>query len=111
MSILTSIKKLLGIEEGYTHYDVDIIMHINSAFFVLNRLGLGPDTGFRIESDVAVWEDILDTRVDLELVKTYIYMRVKRIFDPPPTSFGIDVFDREIDEATFRITNQLEEVT
>lgn len=108
MSILTSIKKLLGIDEAYTHFDTDIIMHINSTFFVLQQLGLGPEEGFLIEDATAVWTDILEARTDIEAVKTYMYLKVKLIFDPPPTSYGIDALDRQIMQSEWRLTNQLE---
>ena len=107
MSILTSIKKLLGIEEAYIHYDTDIIMHINSTFFILNQLGLGPTTGFVIEDDTAVWTDIIGDRIDVESVKTYVYLKVKLIFDPPTTSYLIEAFERKVLEQEWRITNQL----
>lgn len=70
-SILTSIKKLLGITEEYEHFDVDIIMYINSAFSVLTQLGVGPEEGFRIEDAGAVWSDFLYDDPRLEMVRTY----------------------------------------
>ena len=71
-SILTSIKKLLGPNEDYTHFDPDIIMHINTAFFVLNQLGVGPEDPFVIEDASATWDDFM-TKGDTEMVKTYVY--------------------------------------
>jgi hypothetical protein len=110
-SILTSIKKLLGIDEGDISFDVDIIMHINSTFFVLNQLGLGPTTGFTIADKTAIWTDIIGSRIDVESVKSYMYLQVRLIFDPPQTSFAIDAIKSSILQAEWRITNQLEEVT
>lgn len=84
-SILTSIKKLLGIEKDYEHFDADIIMHINSVFMILTQLGVGPSEGFIIENDTATWSDFLsDTDlVNLSAVKTYVHLKVRLIFDPP----------------------------
>ena len=111
LSILTSIKKLLGVEEDDTHFDTDIIIHINSAFFILQQLGLGPETGFIIEDKTAEWTDIIGSRIDVEAIKTYIYIKVKLVFDPPPTSYGVEAFERSITQTEWRLTNQLEEVT
>jgi hypothetical protein len=84
-SILTSIKKLLGVEESYEHFDADIIMHINSVFMILTQLGVGPSEGFIIEDKTATWSDFLsDTDlVNLSAVKTFVHLKVRLIFDPP----------------------------
>ena len=82
-SILTSIKKLLGITEEYDQFDPDIIMHINSVFMILTQLGVGPAEGFSIEDDTAVWTDFIQDVKKLESVKTYVYLKVKLAFDPP----------------------------
>ena len=68
-SILTSIKKMLGIPEEYDHFDPDLIMHINSVLSILTQIGVGPSEGFRIEDDLATWEDFLDDDTDYEAVK------------------------------------------
>ena len=83
-SILKSIKKLLGIQEDYTHFDQDIILHINAAFMVLNQLGVGPETCFYIEDDTSEWEDFLDGAQNIEAVKTYIYLKVRLLFPQLP---------------------------
>ncbi len=101
-SILTSIKKLLGIAEKYEHFDTDIIMHINSAFSVLTQLGVGPPEGFRIEDNSAEWSDFLqDNRLDF--IKTYIHLKVKLVFDPPLSSAVIESINRQISELEWRI--------
>ena len=74
-SILTSIKKLLGIEEEYTQFDNDIIMHINSVFLNLTQLGVGPAEGFLIEDDTATWEDFIGDSNQLQAVKSYMYLK------------------------------------
>lgn len=103
-SILTSIKKVLGIAEEYDHFDPDIIMHINSVFVILAQIGVGPKGGFRIEGEDAEWSDYLDDNMLLENVKTYIAMRVRLMFDPPQSSAAIESMNRIISELEWRIS-------
>ena len=100
-SILTSIKKLLGIQEEYEHFDVDIIMHINSAFMVLTQLGVGPSEGFTIDDKYDVWSDF--TTENLEAVKTYVYLKVRLVFDPPNSSAVMEAINRQISEYEWRL--------
>lgn len=103
-SILTSIKKLLGVSEEYDHFDADIIMHINSVFLILTQLGVGPTTGFMIKDEAAYWEDFIDgDPAQLQAVKTYIYMKVKLLFDPPLSSAVIESMNRMIAEFEWRL--------
>ena len=101
-SILTSIKKLLGITEEYTHFDADIIMHINSVFMILMQLGIGPTDGFSISDDSAVWSDFLSDATWFESVKSYVYMKVKLIFDPPQSGTVIGSMEKLISEFEWR---------
>lgn len=102
-SILTSIKKLLGIEEEYTQFDNDIIMHINSVFLNLTQLGVGPAEGFLIEDDTATWEDFIGGSNQLQAVKSYMYLKVKLLFDPPLSSSVIESMNRMIAELEWRL--------
>lgn len=102
-SILTSIKKLLGIDPDYTHFDADLILHINSVFSILNQLGVGPSTGFAIADSYAVWTDFLGESLKLELVKTYVSLKVKLIFDPPLSSAAMEAVKEQIKELEWRI--------
>lgn len=102
-SILTSIKKLLGIEEDYDHFDPDIIMHINSVFMILTQLGVGPSEGFSIEDDAAVWTDFVSSLQNLEAVKSYVYLKVKLLFDPPASSAVMESINRQISELEWRL--------
>lgn len=102
-SILTSIKKLLGISEDYTQFDVDIIMHINSVFLNLTQLGVGPEEGFSIEDDTADWEDFIEDNTQLQAVKSYMYLKVKLLFDPPLSSAVIESTNRMIAELEWRL--------
>ena len=101
-SILTSIKKLLGITEEYTHFDADIIMHINSVFMILMQLGIGPANGFSISDDSAVWSDFLSDATWFELVKSYVYIKVKLIFDPPQSGTLVSAMEKQASEFEWR---------
>ena len=103
-SILTSIKKLLGIDESYDHFDPDIIMHINSVFAILTQLGVGPVNGFSIQGDDERWSSFIGENFDLfALVKSYVYLRVRLLFDPPLSSAAIDAINRQISEFEWRM--------
>lgn len=105
-SILTSIKKLLG--EEHAHFDPDITMHINSALMVLTQLGIGPDEGFRIIDDSAVWSDFIGPRQDLDSVISFVYLKTRLIFDPPQTGFLIEAIKDQIKELEWRLNSQVE---
>lgn len=107
-SILTSIKKLLGITEDYTHFDTDIIIHINSVFGILTQLGVGPPEGFSIQDECAVWTDFLPERSQIEFVKSYVHMRVKLLFDPPLSSAVIESMNRMISEFEWRLNVEVD---
>ena len=107
-SILTSIKKLLGIAEEDTSFDQDIIMHINTVFAILSQLGVGPANGFSIEDDSAIWGDYLGNATNLELVKSYIYMKVRSMFDPPTSSILADAMNKNISELEWRINTTVD---
>lgn len=102
-SILTSIKKMLGVAEDYTEFDEDIITHINSVFLNLTQLGVGPEEGFMIEDDTSVWEDFINDSIRLQAVKTYMYLKVKLLFDPPLSSSVTESFTRMIAELEWRL--------
>ena len=102
-SILNSVKQLLGIAEGETHFDMDIILHINSTFSILNQLGVGPEETFSIVDDKPTWDEFVDDD-DYNEVKTYVYLKVKMIFDPPSSSSVMDAYKRQIDELEWRLT-------
>lgn len=107
-SILTSIKKLLGITEDYEHFDTDIIMHINTVFMILMQLGVGPTNGFSISDDSAVWSDFLTSNQQLEAVKTYMYLRVKMMFDPPQSGTVTQSTENLIKELEFRLNVEVD---
>lgn len=104
-SILTSIKKLLGPSAEYEHFDPDIIMHINSALMVLTQIGVGPAEGFVIEDETSLWTDFLPSGKNLEAVKTYIYLKVKIVFDPPLNAAVLESYKQQIVEYESRLNS------
>lgn len=103
-SILTSIKKLLGITEEYTHFDTDIIMHINSVFADLTQMGVGPSKGFTIWDSSAIWDDFVSDSLLLQSVKSYMYLRVKLLFDPGSVgSSTLAAYERQISQWEWRL--------
>ncbi len=107
-SILTSTKKILGVAESYTIFDLDIITHINAAFSILNDLGLGQADGFMIEDEGTEWEEYAVPMNSLNLVKTFVYLKVSMLFDPPTTSFLIEAKNKQLDEYLWRLSTQRE---
>lgn len=112
-SILTSIKKLLGITEEYTHFDTDIIMHINSVFLTLNQLGVGTAAVFAIRDSTAIWADFIpEESNDFEAVKSYMYLKVKLLFDSATLSSAvIESMNKMITEYEVRLNIQAESGT
>ena len=106
--ILTSIKNLLGIEGNYTHFDDELIMHINSVFFTLTQMGVGPVEGFSIKDSTATWEEYLDDERTIDAAKMYIYLKVRLSFDPPAVSFVLDAIQRQISELEFRLMTHVD---
>lgn len=105
-SILTSIKKLLGITESCTDFDTDIIMHINTVLMTLNQLGVGTD-GFQIEDKDAVWSEFIESD-KLAATKSYVHLRVKLLFDPPLNSAIIEAIKESIRELEWRLNVRVE---
>ena len=96
-SILDDTKKVLGLAPDYTAFDTDVMMHINTVFTVLNRIGIGPDAGFMIEDNTTTWDAFVGTDLNLNAVKSFVYLRVKALFDPRTTSFAIEA-DKKVEE-------------
>ena len=102
-SILDSIKKLIGIEDTETYFDSDIVTGVNSAFSSLNQIGIGPDDGFSISDNTKVWNNYLTDVRTLELVKSYVHLKTKLLFDPPSSSSIVDIINKEISEFEWRL--------
>lgn len=102
-SILTSIKKNLGIDEEYEVFDPDVIMYINSAFGTLNQLGIGPELGFAIDDKAAVWDDFLEGDLRLNSVKQYVTLWVRSVFDPPEASYAVTAIKEQLEQLAWRL--------
>lgn len=102
-SILKSTKKILGLAEDYTAFDLDIITHINAAFSILNQLGVGPSTGFTIDNDTAQWSAFSTDAAVVNLVKTYVYLKVRSLFDPPTMSYLVEAVKTQLAEYEWRL--------
>lgn len=103
-SILTSIKELLGITAGYTQFDQQVIIHINTVFTTLTQLGVGPSTGFYIEDEAAEWTDFVSDMSKIQAVKTYVYLKVRLLFDPASLgSATLAAYERQIQELEWRL--------
>lgn len=102
-SILTSVKKLLGLTEEYTAFDTDLIMHINSVLMILRQMGVGPQEGFGIVDATATWSDFCKNKADIEAVKSYVAMKVRLLFDPPQSSSVMDATKSMISELEWRL--------
>lgn len=109
-SILTSTKKILGIAEDYTVFDLDILTHINTAFSTLTQLGVGPADGFMIEDASALWTDFdpVDDHLNFNAVKSYVFLKVQMLFDPPQTSYLITAKEKQIEELEWRLNTYRE---
>lgn len=111
-SILTSVKKMLGITEEYEYFDADIIMHINSVFMILQQLGVGPQEGYySIKGKENKWSEFLPSGEQLELAKSYMYLKVKLMFDISTlTSPLIEAINRQIQEFEWRLNVQVDPI-
>lgn len=107
-SVLTSIKKVLNIPADVTVFDPDIIMHINTAFAKLHQLGVGPSDGFSIVDEEAEWGDFL-TELPLNMVRTYVYLEVRLVFDPPTASV-LTAMEKQRDELVWRLSVAAEDL-
>lgn len=102
-SILTSVKKQLGIMEEYEHFDADLIMHINSVFMILTQLGVGPEEGFFIVDKKDTWDDFIEEGSGMESLKSYVGLKVRLLFDPPASSTIMECMNRMVSEFEWRL--------
>lgn len=104
--ILSSIKKLIGFDDEYDAFDLDLLTHINSAFFTLHQLGVGK-TGF-VANENSKWNEFYDEGANLQAIRTYIYYKVRLAFDPPQSSYGIQAFERYCEQLEWRLNVEVE---
>jgi hypothetical protein len=110
-SILDTIKDMLDIEPTFDGFDNEIIVHINSALMSLHQLGIGPEDGLAISDDTAVWADLFDGLSNIEAVKSYIWLNVRLLWDPPGTSFLVESINKQIETYAWRLTVQVDELS
>ena len=102
-SIFESIKALLGPDSSYEVFDQDILIHINTAIATLTQLGVGPSEGFRVTGPDEEWGEFTNDEKVLDMAKTYIYLKVKMVFDPPSSSFVMSSYERTCQELEWRL--------
>lgn len=107
-SILDSTKKILGLDSSYTPFDLDVITHINSVFAILGELGIGPSDGFMIENSIPTWDDLIVPSNQRNMIRTYMFLKVRMLFDPPTTSFLIEAMNKQIEEYEWRLREMRE---
>ena len=106
-SILNSVKLQLGILPEYTVFDQQLILAINTAFSILHQLGVGPKDGYAIEDESNRWDEVV-TKQSLNMVKSYVFLKVKLLFDPPATSFVLEAYNKQLAEMEWRINSEVE---
>lgn len=109
-SILLSVKKMLGPSADYDIFDPELIIYINSVFGTLHQLGVGPEEKFVITGDSELWSDFTTEGEEIEEVKSYMYLRVRLLFDPPSSSFVLSSFKEQMKELEWRLQCKAEEI-
>ena len=102
-SILMTIRKLVCGNPYADHFDTDLLVHINACFSILNQLGVGPENGFVVTDETQSWSSYIADNYILNMVKTYVTLKVKKIFDPPLTSSVLEAMDKEISQLEWRL--------
>lgn len=102
-SILDTMKNMLGIPLDEEVFDTELLVHINSLIFSLQQVGVGPTPLFVVESSGESWDEYLSDMEELPAVKSYIYLKLRQVFDPPATSYIIESFNRQIQEYEWRL--------
>lgn len=109
-SILLSVKKMLGLDKDYDVFDPELIIHINTVFGTLHQLGVGPEDQFRITGDSDLWSDFTTEGEQTDEVKSYVYLRVRLLFDPPSSSFVLSSFKEQLQELEWRLNVKADEI-
>ena len=109
-SILLSVKKMLGLDKDYDVFDPELIIHINTVFGTLHQLGVGPEDQFRITGDSETWSEFDTEGEQIDEVKTYVYLRVRLLFDPPSSSFVLSSFKEQLQELEWRLNVKADEI-
>ena len=110
-SILMTMRKLVCGNPYADHFDTDLLVHINACFSILNQLGVGPENGFVVTDETQNWSSYIADNYRLNMVKTYVTLKVKKIFDPPLTSSVLEAMDKEISELEWRLNVAVDPAT
>lgn len=102
-SILVYVKRLLGIQSDYNHFDPDVIYGINAAFAVLTQLNVGPKEGFSISDDSTKWNEFIQDTARLSLVKEYVCLKTRLLFDPPTSNALLEAYSKTAAEYEWRL--------
>lgn len=102
-SVLLSVKKMIGLTSDYTAFDTDIIIHINTVFEELNQMGVGPEEGFSISDSSTEWSEYFTYGKTSEMVKSYMYLKVRMLFDPPSSGTLAQAYNANLDEYRWRL--------
>lgn len=108
-SILISIKKLLGISKECADFDTDIKIHINSTLMNLDQLGITIPKFFSVQDETQTWSEIIQNQEKIDSIVTYVYLKVKLVFDPPLSSAVMEANKESIRELEWRLTVQVDE--
>ena len=103
-SILNSVKKVLGLDADYKAFDEDVIMHINTVFSVLHQVGASPSEGLTILDETSTWSDFIKDVQHVNMVKTYVYLKVRLVFDPPTSSFALTSMEKQAEQLEWRLS-------
>lgn len=110
-SILMTMRKLVCGNPYADHFDTDLLVHINACFSILNQLGVGPENGFVVTDETQSWSSYIADNYRLNMVKTYVTLKVKKIFDPPLTSSVLEAMNKEISELEWRLNVAVDPAT
>ena len=110
-SILITIKKLIGFDKDYDYFDTDLVVQINSCFSTLSDLGVGPEEGFHITGKDEKWSEYIFTPIYMGMIKNYIYINTKLVFDRPETSYAIESLSKTASELEWRLHMESERIT
>jgi hypothetical protein len=109
-SILDDTKIAIGMTAEQTEFNADLVLHINSVLADLHQMGIGPDEGYSIVNAADTWDEFIETEKRLNNVKSYIFLRVKMLFDPPSVGYVLTSLEKMIEKAEWRLTVAADEI-
>lgn len=103
-SILTSTKQILNISAADTAFDQDILTLINSTLSTVNQLGIGDAATMFVEDNTKTWTQLSLPPEQTHMLKTYVFLQTRIVFDPPPTSFALAALKEQAEEFQWRLS-------